>query len=78
VNPAGVTIPGCSVADDFDHALGDPNEGQLSAALAYRVGGVCSVPPTGSGIASLKEARRPGLAVTARSPIREISLYRVR
>jgi hypothetical protein len=36
------------------------------------------VPPTGSGIASLKEARRPGLAITARSPIREISLYRVR
>jgi carboxyl-terminal processing protease len=76
VSPAGVVIPGCSVADDFNHALGDPNEGRLSAALAYRTGGVCSVPPTGSGIAGMKEAERPGLAVTARAPIREISIYR--
>jgi carboxyl-terminal processing protease len=76
VDPAGVVIPGCSVADDFNHALGDPNEGQLSAALAYRTGGVCSVPPTGSGIRGLKEALRPGLEVTARSPVREISIYR--
>jgi carboxyl-terminal processing protease len=76
VDPSGIAIPGCSVADDFNHALGDPNEGQLSAALAYRTGGVCSVPPTGSGIAGLKEAIRPGLEVTGRSSVREISIYR--
>ena len=74
IDPPGVAIPGCSVADDFDHALGNPSEGQLSAALAYRTGGTCSVPPTGSGIA--KQALRPGLAVIARAPIREISIYR--
>jgi hypothetical protein len=33
---AGVTIPGCSVGDDFTHALGDPAEGRLAAALDYR------------------------------------------
>jgi len=76
VDPAGVSVPGCSVADDFNHALGDPNEGQLSAALSYRTGGVCAVPPTGSGIQGLKEALRPGLAVTARAPIREIRILR--
>jgi carboxyl-terminal processing protease len=76
VDPAGVTVPGCSVADDFNHALGDPNEGQLSAALSYRTGGVCAVPPSGSGIQGMKEALRPGLAVTARAPIREIRILR--
>ena len=36
--------PTCGVADDLTHALGDPSEGQLAAALAYRSGGVCSGP----------------------------------
>lgn len=30
------TIPGCSVGDDFTHALGDIAEGRLAAALNYR------------------------------------------
>ncbi len=41
-------LPGCSVADDLNHALGDPAEGRLSVALAYRSGVSCPVP---SGIA---------------------------
>jgi hypothetical protein len=45
----GTPIPGCSVADDFTHALGNENEGRLAAALAWRTnGGVCSGPPTGT------------------------------
>jgi hypothetical protein len=40
----GVLIPGCSVADDFNHALGDPLEGQLAAALAYRMTASCPAP----------------------------------
>ncbi len=40
----GVLIPGCSVADDFAHALGDPLEGQFAAALAYRMTGSCPAP----------------------------------
>jgi hypothetical protein len=38
------TLPGCSVADDFSHQLGDPAEGRLSAALGYRLGGAASCP----------------------------------
>jgi carboxyl-terminal processing protease len=76
VNPPGVPIPGCSVADDFSHALGDPNEGQLAQALAYRSGGACTVAPSGSSIQGLKRAVQPGLAVSAKSPLREIRILR--
>src|SRR5205814_1836239 len=33
---AGTLVPGCSVADDFSRALGDPNEARLAGALGYR------------------------------------------
>lgn len=36
--------PTCRVADDFGHALGDPLEGRLAAALNYRATGVCPAP----------------------------------
>lgn len=45
-------LPGCSVADDFTHALGDPAEGRLAAALGYRAGGSCTVPASGSAPSS--------------------------
>jgi C-terminal processing protease CtpA/Prc len=32
----GVSVPGCSVADDFTAALGDPAEARLATALNYR------------------------------------------
>jgi carboxyl-terminal processing protease len=38
--PGGV-FKGCRVADDFTHALGDPAEARLAAALTYRETGVC-------------------------------------
>jgi carboxyl-terminal processing protease len=41
---AGTLVPGCSVADDFSHALGDPSESRLAAALAYRVSPSCPAP----------------------------------
>jgi carboxyl-terminal processing protease len=34
--PHGTTVPGCSVADDFNHTLGDPSEGRIAAALGFR------------------------------------------
>lgn len=37
----GVPLPGCSVSDDFGHALGDPRETRLSVALSYRLNGNC-------------------------------------
>jgi len=33
--------PTCTVADDLSHALGDPSENLLAAALAYRTGSAC-------------------------------------
>jgi carboxyl-terminal processing protease len=51
-------LPGCSVADDFLHALGDPAEGRLAAALGYRFNLGCPSPPTGvaAPASSLKHA----------------------
>lgn len=44
----GVLIPGCSVADDFSHDLGDNAEAMLASALAYRTSGTCPATPAGS------------------------------
>ncbi|HEY0747159.1 MAG TPA: S41 family peptidase, partial [Steroidobacteraceae bacterium] len=43
----GVLLPGCSVADDFSHALGDSSEGLLASALSYQSNGTCPVAPSG-------------------------------
>jgi len=41
-NGSGVAgVAGCQVADDFGHALGDPAEARVAAALAYRGNGTC-------------------------------------
>ena len=45
---AGAPVPGCSVGDDFTHALGDPLEGLFAAALNYRMTATC---PVASGFA---------------------------
>ena len=45
---AGALLPGCSVGDDFTHALGDPLEGLFAAALNYRMTATC---PAASGFA---------------------------
>lgn len=44
----GALVPGCSVADDFSAALGDPTEGRFAAALNFRATQSC---PTLSGLA---------------------------
>jgi hypothetical protein len=68
----GFALPGCSVADDFTHALGDTSEGRLSAALAYRSGGSGSCPAaSGFGRATIKQATEPAPQLTVRSPLRE-------
>jgi carboxyl-terminal processing protease len=51
-NSVGATttpVPGCSVADDFTRALGDPQEGRLAGALGHRAGQGC---PSPSGVIS--------------------------
>jgi hypothetical protein len=66
-------IPGCSVADDFTHALGDPAESRLAAALAYRNFGVASCPaPTGLGGPGIsKPSLDAGEGQISKSPLRE-------
>jgi carboxyl-terminal processing protease len=43
--------PTCTVADDFNHQLGDPAEGRLAAALTYRSTGRCPGAPAASSLA---------------------------
>ena len=42
MSAAGTRIPGCSIADDFSHPLGDQAEGRLATALGYRVNGAAA------------------------------------
>jgi carboxyl-terminal processing protease len=46
-------LPGCSVADDFSFALGNPDEARLDAALDYRLAPACPA-PSGSKPSSTK------------------------
>jgi carboxyl-terminal processing protease len=72
----GVTIPGCFVGDDFNHALGDRNEGRLAAAVGYLSGQGCpavSVAPPGPGV-SARAAASDG--VLNKGPWRENRIYR--
>lgn len=43
-NNVGTVVPGCSVADDFSHELGDPAEGRIAAALSFRASNNQSCP----------------------------------
>jgi len=58
----GVELPGCSVADDFTHPLGDSNETRLKVALAYRLNPVCSVAASGSSRPQINDARASSLS----------------
>jgi carboxyl-terminal processing protease len=74
--PVGVQTPGCAVADDLDHALGDPKEGRLAAALGYLANGTC---PAASAVPSAAgEAQAPvmGEGSLYRSPWRENRILR--
>jgi carboxyl-terminal processing protease len=74
---SGATLPGCQVSDDFTHALGDPAEARLAAALGYAAGAACPAQTSSPG--SQKLVRRPLSAtdgVVVREPAREIMLLR--
>ncbi len=72
---AGVSIPGCSVADDFTHALGAPAEGRLAAALGYRAGGTCPA-ATGLGPNLLAASLSSVDGRLLESPLRTLRLMR--
>jgi carboxyl-terminal processing protease len=48
--PAGTSVAGCSIADDFTHAMGDAAESRIATALSFRASNnqVC---PAASGFA---------------------------
>jgi hypothetical protein len=57
-------LPGCSIADDFTHELGDPLEGRLAAALAYRVSRGCPAASGDAPPALLSKTSGEGLPLT--------------
>ena len=66
-------VPGCYVADDFDHLLGDPEEARLATALAYMETGECPASTTSSLAHSLGASAEDGdirAPFTARSILR--------
>ena len=76
---AGVSVPGCSVADDFDHALGDPSEGRIATALAYLanpVAATCPSPPTGNAAPSILSQAQVLDRIFVRSPLRQMRILR--
>lgn len=60
---AGVAVPGCAVADDFTHALGDASERRLASALSYRASGVCPVPPASVAPQSARATNGDGTVI---------------
>jgi hypothetical protein len=73
----GATLPGCQVADDFTHDLGDPAEARLGAAVNYSLGTMCPAP---SGMAGTAKNQLRSLSATdglvVRPAVREILILR--
>lgn len=65
------SVPGCAVADDFGHELGDPAEARLAAALAYRATGRCPSASTAATAALTVETALAGEGVVVKSPWRQ-------
>lgn len=72
-------VPTCAVADDFNHALGDPAEARLAVALGHRTSGTCA-PASSTGMAKPLAVRAPASTepILVRSPLRENRFYRDR
>ncbi len=72
--PTGVLLPGCSIADDFSHQLGDAAEGRLAEALSYRVSGACASPASGFGKALHAQVRSAGDGLMPASALRALMI----
>ncbi|HJS89850.1 MAG TPA: S41 family peptidase [Steroidobacteraceae bacterium] len=75
---AGTTVPGCSVADDFNHALGDPAESRLATALAYLANPQASTcpAPTGKAAPATLTQRQLLQRIFVRSPLKDMRILR--
>ena len=74
--PTNAVLPGCSVADDFGHALGDPAEGRLAAALNYIATlGAC---PAATGFAKSQVAQQGSTlaGMPLELPLRQLRILR--
>ena len=72
----GVPVPGCAVADDFGHPLGDRDEARLAAAMGYLANQGCpavSAAPPGAEVARSAAANE---GLLHRSPWRENRILR--
>ncbi|SCX74468.1 S41 family peptidase [Variovorax sp. EL159] len=70
--------PTCTVPDDYDHQLGDPNEARLAAALALRSGGSCptsTVKAAAQGLQKTQPAEAETPFLIDQSPLRRNRLF---
>lgn len=63
----GIPVPGCAVADDFEHQFGDPDEARVAAALQYRRNGTCPTPSSAAAL-SVASQRDAGAALVEPKP----------
>lgn len=73
--PFGVRTSGCTAADDYTKALGDPTEGLFATALSYRETGACptAAPSTiALGPVSDKEMLEADVKVTDLTPVQSV------
>lgn len=76
---AGTPVPGCSVADDFNDALGNPSEARLKTALAYLASpqpSTCPPPPTGNAAPAVLTQKQLLERIFTRSPMRQMRILR--
>ena len=64
----GVSVPGCEVADDFNHGFGDPDEARVAAALRYRADGTCPPPPDPVAAVSIDAGQPAGAPLVEPAP----------
>ena len=80
VGAAGVLVPGCSVADDYDAGFGDTTEDRFAAALAYRDTQSCPTPTgTTGGVASKPTGDFDSILLVPpeKNPLRSIRIMRL-
>jgi len=61
--------PNCVIADDFAHALGDPAEARLAAALTLRSGGACPAGAVTKDASARLKTEQAGQPYLVRSPL---------
>ena len=77
VAPGAERVAGCSVKDDFTHALGDQLEARLAAALNYRSSaGTCPAAPSGPVLVSKQQTPAAFEGYAPKSPWRENRIMR--